>query len=162
MRNCVRGGKGGVSSASFLSWYWLFLRRHKDAQRHKTCDKVRTQTLSPQSQAEVQYLDPNSLFCNMSIIRGALKKNGWTTCYWNQANQSYDTYSNQTFGWSWRGFYGQLIQRLKVSGTQLRTGIFPLNPQEGMFKNIQEDNSLCALCELGNVDNESHYLLCHD
>lgn len=79
MRNCVRGGKGGVSSASFLSWYWLFLRRHEDAQRHKTCDKVRTQTPSPQSQAEVQYLDPNSLFCNMSIIGGALKKNGWMT-----------------------------------------------------------------------------------
>lgn len=161
MRNCVRGGKGGVSSASFLSWYWLFLRRHEDAQRHKTCDKVRTQTPSPQSQAEVQYLDPNSLFCNMSIIGGALKKNGWMTCYWNQTNQSYWHIFKLNI-WSWRGFYGQLIQRLKVSGTQLRKGIFPLNPQEGTFKNSQEDNSLCELCELGNVDNESHFLLYHD
>ncbi len=43
---------------------------------------------------------------------------------------------------------------------QLRTGILPLALEVGRFKNIQEDNRLCELCELGETENESHFVLC--
>ena len=42
---------------------------------------------------------------------------------------------------------------------QLRTGILPLNLEVGRFKNILEDERLCALCELNNIENESHFIL---
>ena len=42
---------------------------------------------------------------------------------------------------------------------QLRTGILPLNLEVGRFKNILEDERLCELCELNEVENESHFLL---
>ena len=42
---------------------------------------------------------------------------------------------------------------------QLRTGILPLALEVDGFKNIQEDKRLCELCELGEVENESHFLL---
>lgn len=42
---------------------------------------------------------------------------------------------------------------------QLRTGILPLNLEVGRFKNILEDERLRELCELNEVESESHFLL---
>lgn len=42
---------------------------------------------------------------------------------------------------------------------QLRCGILPLAIEVGRFKNTPEENRLCVLCDLGEVENESHFLL---
>lgn len=53
----------------------------------------------------------------------------------------------------------QLIKRSVAA--QLRTGIIPLALKVDRYKNIQEDGRLCELCELGEVENESNFLLYH-
>ena len=40
-----------------------------------------------------------------------------------------------------------------------RTGILPLNLEVGRFKNMLEDERVCELCELNEVENESHFRL---
>ncbi len=42
---------------------------------------------------------------------------------------------------------------------QLRTGILPLAIETGRFNNILEDNRLCEMCDLNDVESESHFLL---
>lgn len=42
---------------------------------------------------------------------------------------------------------------------QLRTGILPLTLETGRFVQIPEEERLCRLCELGEVESESIFLL---
>lgn len=43
--------------------------------------------------------------------------------------------------------------------TQMRSGILPLALEAGRFKNIPEEQRLAGLCDLGEVESESHFLL---
>lgn len=51
----------------------------------------------------------------------------------------------------------QRSQRSLVA--QLRSGILPLAIEVGRFKNIPEENRICEMCELDEVESESHFLL---
>lgn len=42
---------------------------------------------------------------------------------------------------------------------QLRTGILPLALETGRFTQTSEEDRLCGLCELGEVENEIHFVL---
>lgn len=43
--------------------------------------------------------------------------------------------------------------------TQMRRGILPLALEASRFKSIPEEQRLTGLCDLGEVESESHFLL---
>lgn len=43
--------------------------------------------------------------------------------------------------------------------TQMRIGILPLALEVSRFKNIPQEQRLTGLCDLGEVESESHFLL---
>lgn len=52
-----------------------------------------------------------------------------------------------------------LLRRKRSLCAQISSGILPLCTETGRFAGLEEQNLTCPVCELGDVENEHHFLL---
>lgn len=93
-------------------------------------------------EVELYYMSRNSLFCNISIIRGKFLVRFNKMAQWHFVETKVtDIYLKQALVWHWTVCYSKLVNESEVCGCTAENRIPPLAPEVHRFKNIQVDNS---------------------
>lgn len=112
-------------------------------------------------EADLQYIFSNNLTCSIDAIRKKLL-DGFEIKWLNEIllKPKLRTYIQIKHNFGPESYVTVNLTRSQRSLiAQLRTGILPLNLEVGRFKNLQEDDRLCEVRDLGEVEYESHFLL---
>ena len=110
---------------------------------------------------QLQYVFCNYLPCSVNNIRSNLMSNfkhKWLIGIMAKPKlrtyfQIKDVYETELY------VKANLTRNQRSLVAQLRTGILPLALETGRFTQTPEEDRLCRLCELGEVENETHFVL---
>lgn len=113
------------------------------------------------SDAQLQYVFQNNLSCSVKTIRSILMLNfehKWLTGIMVKPKlrtyiQIKDVFDTELY------VKANLTRNQRSLMAQLRTGILPLAIETGRFTQTPEEDRLCRLCELGEIESETHFVL---
>ena len=111
-------------------------------------------------EADLQYVFRNRLPCDVTQFKTKMflnYKERWATEIWLKPKlRTYvlikDTYSPEPY------VYLNLTRSQRSVCAQIRSGTLPLAIETGRFYGTPEEDRLCLLCDLGEVENEIHFV----
>ena len=118
------------------------------------------EVLSILREADMVFVFSNNLICNINTLKQKLFlnfKTKWSNDLWLKPKLR--TYVQIKDSFCPESYVTCFLSRSQRSlCAQLRCGILPLAIEVGRFTAVAEENRLCSLCDLQDIENEYHFM----